>query len=387
MSVASLCRGGARRAPERNAVEWDGGESRSPQLDRRTEALARHLQRQTVRPGRRASGIYCDNRVEWIEAYVAAHKAGIPVVPINHRYRGARSSHILAEAGARARDPRRDGRRRPRGPARCWTAVRRWPSATSTSGRPLASATRVEPLRDARTSSSTPPGTTALPKGVDLHARHPGGVRLRPPDRDRATTPPTASCSSRRSRTGRRSRCCSARSPRRDHAPAAPVQRAEGLAAAVAERGITALTGVPTAIKDLLGLKRRSENASMPGSATCCSRARACRRPAARADRELFPNARLRHRVRQHRGRARHVPRPRAPAQHPRSCGRALQGVEVRLVGRRRRDGRDGRAGRDARPRAASPARTRSPPATSPARDGRVVHRRRRLAAHGRRRT
>ncbi|MDQ3121449.1 MAG: AMP-binding protein, partial [Actinomycetota bacterium] len=76
-SVANLCRGGARRASERNAIEWDGGEVTFEALDRRTEALARHFQ-ETVEPGRRV-GIYCENRVEWVEAYVAAHKAGIPV--------------------------------------------------------------------------------------------------------------------------------------------------------------------------------------------------------------------------------------------------------------------------------------------------------------------
>src|SRR5688500_3168969 len=96
-SVANLCRGGARRAPERAAIEWDGGEISFAALDRRTESLARHFQ-DSVELGRRV-GLYCANRVEWIEAYVAAHKAGIPVVPINHRYRSREVEHIVAEAG------------------------------------------------------------------------------------------------------------------------------------------------------------------------------------------------------------------------------------------------------------------------------------------------
>ena len=66
------------------------------ELDRRTEALAHHFQA-AVAPGRRV-GIYCGNRVEWVETYVAAHKAGIPVVPINHRYRRREVEHILGEA-------------------------------------------------------------------------------------------------------------------------------------------------------------------------------------------------------------------------------------------------------------------------------------------------
>ena len=95
-TVARLCRGGARRAPERVAIETESAEVTFAALDRRSESLAHHLLA-VVEPGKRV-GIYCPNRIEWVETYIAAHKAGIPAVPINHRYRKRELEHILAEA-------------------------------------------------------------------------------------------------------------------------------------------------------------------------------------------------------------------------------------------------------------------------------------------------
>lgn len=71
------------RFRERPALHDSRGMRTFGELDQRTDALAAHLQ-ERVAPGSRV-GIHMKNRIEWAEGLVAAHKAGVPAVPITRK--------------------------------------------------------------------------------------------------------------------------------------------------------------------------------------------------------------------------------------------------------------------------------------------------------------
>ncbi len=338
MTVAQLCRGGARRAPERVAVESETGSVTFANLDRRSESLARHLQA-TVEPGKRV-GIYCANRIEWVEAYIAAHKAGIPAVPINHRYRRRELEHILRDADldlvvhddtALGDD---DVRSLLAGVATLEVGE---PYERAANG----SAEQVEPWSAAEDLIVYTSGTTALPKGV-VYTQQTQitsvfvpqlAVGYDPSDRFLLFTPlahraaqPLLLCALF---MGATTHLLGEYSP-------------DGLVSAIRERGITALVGVPTALKDLLRLLRTDELEPMEGVRHVFMSGESVGTDLLREIMSLFPNARFGTAYGStEAGLVTFLDHEHQLA-HSRSCGRALQAVEVRLTDD---DGNDAPAG------------------------------------------
>jgi fatty-acyl-CoA synthase len=87
-------------APERLALAHGvGGVARSwAELDRRANALARHLARKHA-PGSKLA-IQAYNRPEWMEAFVAALKARLVPVNVNYRYREQELRYLLDNSDA-----------------------------------------------------------------------------------------------------------------------------------------------------------------------------------------------------------------------------------------------------------------------------------------------
>ena len=327
-SVANLCRGGARRAPERAAIEWDGGEISFAALDRRTESLARHFQ-DSVELGRRV-GLYCANRVEWIEAYVAAHKAGIPVVPINHRYRSREVEHIVAEAGLGlvVRDDTASDDARVQSALDSVGTLAVGDDFDRAAG---GSAERVEPRETAEDVLVYTSGTTALPKGV-VYTRATQvtsvfvpqmAVGYDPSDRFLLFTPlahraaqPLLLCALFMGATTRLLT---------EYSPAA-------LVSAIRDRGVTALVAVPTALKDILGLRRAEELGPMPGVRHVFLSGESVGSHLLEAVSSSFPNARFSSAYGSTEAGLVTFLDHEDQLEHTRSCGRALQGVEIRLV-------------------------------------------------------
>ena len=83
------------------ALEWSGRVFTFGELDRRSNRLARALTDRGQRPGDRLA-IYLDNRVEFIDLFLACLKLGVIVVPINILYQEREIAHILADAEPRA---------------------------------------------------------------------------------------------------------------------------------------------------------------------------------------------------------------------------------------------------------------------------------------------
>jgi long-chain acyl-CoA synthetase len=85
MNVGALLANSARRFPHRPAVTWGEHSLTYAQLDRRSNALARGLERRGVHKGDRV-GVLMRNRPELIEAMFACFKAGYCLVPLNSRF-------------------------------------------------------------------------------------------------------------------------------------------------------------------------------------------------------------------------------------------------------------------------------------------------------------
>ena len=338
-TVARLCRGGARRAPERIAVESETGNVTFAEFDRRSESLARHLQ-DAVEPGKRI-GIYSANRVEWVETYVAAHKAGIPAVPINHRYRRRELEHILSDAdlGLVVHDDTAfgdDDIGNLLADVETLAMDGAYERAASDN-----LADPVEPRSSGEDLIVYTSGTTALPKGV-VYTR---GTQLtsvaipqlavgyNPSDRFLLFTPlahraaqPLLLCALF---MGSTTHLLTHYSP-------------DGLVSAIREHGITALVGVPTALKDLLGLMGAEELEPMLGVRHVFMSGETVSFDLLQDTRSLFPNARFSTAYGSTEAGLVTFLDHEYQLAHPRSCGRALQGVEVRLVAD---DGTEARTG------------------------------------------
>jgi fatty-acyl-CoA synthase len=92
----------ADAAPERLALAHgtDGVARSWAELDRRANALARHLARRHP-PGARLA-IYAYNRPEWMETFVAALKARLVPVNVNYRYREHELRYLIDDSDASA---------------------------------------------------------------------------------------------------------------------------------------------------------------------------------------------------------------------------------------------------------------------------------------------
>ena len=88
------------RRPDAEAVVGPEGRVTYSELGARTQRLAFFLRRAGLQPGERI-GILLPNGLRWIVAALAAHRAGLTVVPLNTWYRAPELEHVLR--GARVR--------------------------------------------------------------------------------------------------------------------------------------------------------------------------------------------------------------------------------------------------------------------------------------------
>ena len=332
--MARLCRGGARRAPDRLAIETEEGGVTFAALDRRSESLARHLQA-VVPPGQRV-GIYCPNRTEWVETYIAAHKAGVSAVPINHRYRARELEHILADAdlGLVVHDDTVLADEDVTALLAGVPTLEVGSAFESAAGGPTEP---VEPRHSDEDLIVYTSGTTALPKGV-VYTRLTQltsvsvpqlVVGYDPSDRFLLFTPlshraaqPFLLCALF---MGATTYLLTEYSP-------------GSLMTAIRAHGITALVGVPTALKDVLRLHADDGVEPMPGVRHVFMSGEGVSSDLLREIMSLFPNARFSSAYGSTEAGLVTFRDHEHMLAHPRSCGRALQGVDVRVI---RDDGSD----------------------------------------------
>jgi acyl-CoA synthetase (AMP-forming)/AMP-acid ligase II len=155
----------AERFPDRVAVDVIDGEAVTfGAWDARSNALARTLVDDGVGPGDRVMLLLPPELADrFAIAYVAAHKAGAVVVPVNPRYAPRELDHIAASA-----DPAlvvTGGDQEPRAnalPTAYVVGDAAWPEATSGDGEPFRVPRAPSDLAEILYTS----GTTGLPKGV-----------------------------------------------------------------------------------------------------------------------------------------------------------------------------------------------------------------------------
>ena len=193
------------------------------------------------------------------------------------------------------------------------------------------SAERVEPRETAEDVLVYTSGTTALPKGV-VYTRATQvtsvfvpqmAVGYDPSDRFLLFTPlahraaqPLLLCALFMGATTRLLT---------EYSPAA-------LVSAIRDRGVTALVAVPTALKDILGLRRAEELGPMPGVRHVFLSGESVGSHLLEAVSSSFPNARFSSAYGSTEAGLVTFLDHEDQLEHPRSCGRALQGVEIRLV-------------------------------------------------------
>jgi acyl-CoA synthetase (AMP-forming)/AMP-acid ligase II len=101
-TLGELVRLGARRSPDRVAVkEREGREVSYAELDQRTNRLANALLGGGLMRGDRVAA-WMEDRIEYVELYVAVAKAGLVMVPINARLQMAEAAFHLTDSQARA---------------------------------------------------------------------------------------------------------------------------------------------------------------------------------------------------------------------------------------------------------------------------------------------
>jgi HIP---CoA ligase len=90
----------AAHRPDAEAVVGPEGRASYAELSDRTRRLAAFLAHAGLRRGDRI-GILLPNGLRWITAALAAHRAGLTVVPVNTWYRSAELEHVLRGAAVR----------------------------------------------------------------------------------------------------------------------------------------------------------------------------------------------------------------------------------------------------------------------------------------------
>jgi HIP---CoA ligase len=99
-TVPAAVRRAARRWPDDEAVV-DGGQRVSwAGLAERMTLAARAYAASGVRPGDRVA-LWAPNCLDWIVAALGVYAAGAVLVPVNTRFKGAETAHVLRTAGAR----------------------------------------------------------------------------------------------------------------------------------------------------------------------------------------------------------------------------------------------------------------------------------------------
>ena len=93
-TIATLYRAGALRHPLRPAVIDHRGALDYLQLDRRSSAFAKGLRAVGLRPGQRL-GLLCFNHRDFVEANVAAAKAGLDVVYLNTGFASPQLADVI----------------------------------------------------------------------------------------------------------------------------------------------------------------------------------------------------------------------------------------------------------------------------------------------------
>ncbi|MCL3819843.1 class I adenylate-forming enzyme family protein [Aeromicrobium wangtongii] len=89
----------SRRFGERVAVRVGDEQRTYVQLIDRAARLARHLRMSGLEPGDRLA-VMVEDGIRAVEPHLAAHLAGLVLVPVNARFRSAELDHILRDSGA-----------------------------------------------------------------------------------------------------------------------------------------------------------------------------------------------------------------------------------------------------------------------------------------------
>ena len=97
MTLPELCTPAFSSRADQPALEFGGRTYTFADIDRRSSRVAQWLQMRGFRPGDRLA-VYLENRVEFIDLFLACSKTGVIFLPINILYRGREVSHIVADA-------------------------------------------------------------------------------------------------------------------------------------------------------------------------------------------------------------------------------------------------------------------------------------------------
>ena len=99
--LGSIVALGRRRTPDRQAVKHDDGRISTYQsLDERSSRLANALRGLGAQPGD-CVACWLEDSIEYVETYVAVAKAGLLLVPVNHRLTVPEADYQLGQSEAR----------------------------------------------------------------------------------------------------------------------------------------------------------------------------------------------------------------------------------------------------------------------------------------------
>jgi fatty-acyl-CoA synthase len=101
LNLADLFEVVAEEVPDRLALASGDSHRTYGELDRRANQIARHLQAQGVGKDAKVA-IYAWNRVEWVEALLAAYKVRAAAININYRYVAEELRYVLEDSDAEA---------------------------------------------------------------------------------------------------------------------------------------------------------------------------------------------------------------------------------------------------------------------------------------------
>src|SRR3954452_4125932 len=99
LNLADLFEVVAEEVPDRLALASGDSHRTFGELDRRANQLARHFVELGVGKDAKVA-IYSWNRVEWVEALLAAYKVRAAAININYRYVAEELRHVLDDSDA-----------------------------------------------------------------------------------------------------------------------------------------------------------------------------------------------------------------------------------------------------------------------------------------------